>query len=121
MVRKLKASKNKSVDPIAMKVDHTKKRLKVINNKQIHPIANKVSKLKQIVKSSQKKRKSIHHHRLKKSKKANEEAVVLSMPTSPSYAGCTASTQYTDNDWSCDKGLVGTMSNGGKTQWASKN
>jgi hypothetical protein len=42
-----------------------------------------------------------------------EQEVVLSIPTSPYYAGCTASSEYTDNSWSCDKGLVGTMANSG--------
>jgi hypothetical protein len=101
MMRRLKASMNKSVNPIAKKVDHTKDRLS--------PIANKVSKLKLIVKSSQEKRKSMKHHRLKKSKKAT--AVVLSLPTGPYYAGCTSNNEYSDNDWSCAKGLVGTMLN----------
>jgi hypothetical protein len=36
--------------------------------------------------------------------------VVLSLPTNPSYARCTASSEIS-SDYSCDKGLVGTMAN----------
>lgn len=52
--------------------------------------------------------------------KTEELAVVVSKPSDKYFAGCTASTEYTQTTWGCLQGLNGNMRDDENSQWASK-